>query len=161
MDFYASKEYTDSDYEHIKAMCARNEHAWVLTHSVFRLATNQGDARERENMKAKVYGVRDPMPQFFVVDEQKRGFILVSPDDENNFELYFLLVDEPYRRKGILRAMLTEFESKLHDGAVLWFNSDERGEDFAGPLGFARVDRPLYEITDFNAPFKYEKTVSK
>ena len=113
-----------------REMCERNEHEWVLAHTTYKMA----------NGEVNNCGIHKEIPEFFVEDSQRRGFLLISPmgalereedygeEEEGEagvraplwFALYFALVDSNHRRQGVLRAMIDEVRTRLPSGSILW-----------------------------------------
>lgn len=112
-----------------REMCERNGHEWVLSHSTYKTANGEVNNR----------GIHKEIPEFFVEDSQRRGFLLISPmgalereedygEEEGEagvrapqwFALYFALVDSNHRRQGVLRAMIDEVRTRLPSGSILW-----------------------------------------
>src|SRR5579883_169169 len=82
-------------------MCYRNDHTWILTHNTWRQ-----------------YWCDPTSTTSMLIDPEKRGFLFYV-DNGDNIILYFALVDQCHRGKGVLSAMMKRFEQKFVGRKIL------------------------------------------
>ena len=111
-------------------MVDRCGHSWVKAHTPFRMALGIGHKEEKHELDYYITTntgrKRASDKAFFVCDPDKRGFLLIVSRDDYN-ELYFALVDEPFRRQGVLRGLVRRLDPDIplwlecrHDVAGVW-----------------------------------------
>jgi len=141
-------------------MCMRDDRAWLTTHSTYKLATGEMDASQAD-FQISNRGLHMTQPGFFVTDKEQRGFILVEPMGDNWFEMYFALVDEPHRRKGVLREMVREMESTLPAGATIWLECNDESVPCWEALGFSPCEKKTEKSATDTCPYEFMKVVRR
>ena len=102
-----------------RKLCERNAQKWVLGHRAYKLSETQSNASYYVTTNR---GTHRAFPGFFIEDPQQRGFLLITPMDDDGcwFELYFALVDKDHRRQGVLRTMVNNAVKRLPSGCTIW-----------------------------------------
>ena len=110
----------------IADLVKRNGQDWITGHHAFLSALGVQGRQSPVNWA----GVMRTANATFVTDPERRGFLLVVPmtlEAGPTHHIYFALVDEPHRQKGVLRGLVAQLDTSCwyhleasRDGAAVW-----------------------------------------